>query len=371
MVLNLAYKVEELYMLARKLITSVRQIKTRTLTFTATLGLVLGGAGLPFVLAGTAHAATCAPTGFVRDSINLTAAQIGGTVRGTLNSTGCNIGVYFDKAHPGSVQHANIFGANYFGVVVDGGQGNVHVNIQQSSIHNIGEVPFNGTQHGNAIYYYSDNASGNVTGVVSQNHVYQYQKGGIIVNGPNTRVNVINNTVNGLGPVNFIAQNGIQISRGASGNVMQNTVTGNAYTGTNNAVSTGVLIYGGCGDPLVTGVTIAHNTLRGNDVGAYAFNGNADCTSGPATPTDINIDHNIISNDAVTNVSGNGSPQGYQAGVTDAGNGDKITFNLISGTGYAPQNTASVFVTPIDVSAPYSVNPFTSHNLYNGRVYNP
>ena len=38
--------------------------------------------------------ATCTPTGFFRDGINLTAAQIGGSVTGTLDATGCNIGAY-------------------------------------------------------------------------------------------------------------------------------------------------------------------------------------------------------------------------------------------------------------------------------------
>ena len=345
------------------------KIKTK-LAYTVTgLGLVLGGGGLSLAAFGTAHAATCTPTGFMRDSINLTAAQIGGNVNGTLNATGCNIGVYYDKTHTGNVHHANIYGANYFGVLVDGGQGKVDVNIQQSSIHNIGETPFNGTQHGNAIYYYSDSSSGKVTGKVTQNHVYQYQKGGIIINGQKTDVSVSQNTVNGLGPVDFIAQNGIQISRGASGTVSQNTVTDNSYTGDTPYVSAGILIYGGCGDPLVKDIKVSQNTLRGNDVGIYAANYNNACTAGPNQATDINIVRNIISNDAVNNTDGNGSGTAYQAGISDAGNSDKITYNTIKGDGYAPENDATAVVYPIDVSAPYSINPTLSHNTYDGHTY--
>jgi hypothetical protein len=43
-------------------------------------------------------------------------------------------------------------------------------------------------------------------------------------------VTVQSNTVTGLGPVNFIAQNGIQVSFGATGLVKSNTVSGNSYT---------------------------------------------------------------------------------------------------------------------------------------------
>jgi hypothetical protein len=321
--------------------------------------------------ASASAAPTCTPTGFMRDSINLTAAQIGGNVTGTLNATGCNIGVYYNSSHTGNVSHANIFGANYFGVVVDGGSGNVKVNVSQSSIHNIGDVSFDGDQHGNAIYYYGYGTPGHVSGTVSQNQVSQYQKGGIIVNGSNANVTVQNNTVTGLGRVNFIAQNGIQLGYGASGNITQNTVTGNAYTGANNASSCGILIYGGYGVPLVINVTIAQDTLSGNDIGVCAANYNAAGNAGPSSPTNININHNTISNDAVTNISGNGSSQGYQAGISDSGKRDSITYNQISGAGYAPENTATEFIAPIDISAPYSINPIVSHNLYNGHTYTP
>ena len=45
----------------------------------------------------------CAATGFYRDGENLTAAQIGGDVTGTLDATGCDIGVYYGPGTTGSV----------------------------------------------------------------------------------------------------------------------------------------------------------------------------------------------------------------------------------------------------------------------------
>ena len=175
----------------------------------------------------TAEAATCTATGFLRDGINLTAAQIGGTVSGTLDATGCDIGVYF--ATPGSVTSAaEIFGARYFGVVDDG----TAVTVEGASIHNIGDNPFDGTQHGVGIYFVNG-----ASGAIDGNTVWAYQKGGIVVTdtqtytGPATTATVTNNTVTGLGPVDFIAQNGIQVSRGAVATVRGNDISDNFYTG--------------------------------------------------------------------------------------------------------------------------------------------
>lgn len=178
-------------------------------------------------MATTAGASTCTPTGFFRDGIDLTAAQIGGSVSGSLDATGCDIGVYF--ATPGSVTAgAQIFGARYFGVVNDG----TSVTVEGASIHDIGNTPFDGTQHGVGIYFTNGG-----TGMIDGNTVSAYQKGGIVVNGVNsvsgaaTTAIVTNNTVSGLGPVVFIAQNGIQVSRGSVAEVRGNTISGNFYTG--------------------------------------------------------------------------------------------------------------------------------------------
>jgi hypothetical protein len=59
--------------------------------------------------------ATCTPTGFYRDGINMTAAQIGGNVTGNLDAAGCNIGVYYGPGHSGTVSGANISGASALG----------------------------------------------------------------------------------------------------------------------------------------------------------------------------------------------------------------------------------------------------------------
>lgn len=226
------------------------------------IGVVSAAAGLA-ILTAPVFAATCYPTTFFRDGFYLTAAQIGGDVTGTLDATGCNIGIYYNSSSGNVTTGAEIFGANYFGVVVDGAS----VNVSNSSVHNIGENPFNGTQHGVDVYY-----TNGASGTIDSNTVTKYQKGGIVVNGIGTSATVTNNTVIGLGPVDFIAQNGIQVSRGAGGVVRGNSVSGNFYTGTVGVgpnpggqnppgweyTSGGILLYQ-AGD-----VQVAQNKLSGN-----------------------------------------------------------------------------------------------------------
>lgn len=300
----------------------------------------LGAALLPTM----ASAATCTPTGFFRDGIDLTAAQIGGNVTGTLDATGCNIGVYYGPGTSGSVNSADIFGASYFGVVARGAS----VNVTNSHVHNIGDVPFNGAQHGLAIYFATvDTGSataqptctpGSTTGTISGNTVDNYQKGGIISNCAGTTVTVTNNAVTGLGPVSYIAQNGIQLGYGAKGTVSGNAVSGNAYTGTNLASSAGILVVGGpCfGLPYTVGSSITKNTLTQNDVGVWLFNADSSCNA-TTTRTNNSVKQNTISNNAVTNTTGYNATCGYQAGVADVGHRDLIVNNSISGFGYTPQ----------------------------------
>jgi parallel beta-helix repeat protein len=293
------------------------------------------------VSTGQALATSCSPTGFERDGVNLTAALINpGDVTGTVNATGCNIGVYYGPGSKAKVTDADVFGANYFGIVNNGSD----IDVKNSSVHNIGEAPFNGTQHGVGIYFV-----GGGSGSIHKNTVSLYQKGGIVLNGEGSSAKIQNNTVTGLSRVDFIAQNGIQVSRGATGDVNNNTVSGNAYTGANGASSGGILIYGGCGDPLTTGVDVKNNTLVNNDVGIFLFNGDPTCNGAPATPTNNSAHNNTITNDAVTNTSGDGA-RGYQAGIDDVGNGDEITNNTISGAGYAAQDDTNALVIPIDTT---------------------
>ena len=198
----------------------------------------------------------------------------------------------------GSVSGADIHGANYYGVVVNAAA----VNVTNSSIHDIGESPLNGSQHGVGVFYTTLNQDSTstgtaATGTVSGNIFTKYQKGGIVVNGPGASVTISGNTVTGEGRVAYIAQNGIQVSRGATGTITGNTVTGNAYTGTNIASSSGILLIGGyVYGPITTGVWITNNTLIENDMGVYVYNADASGSNPPSTKTKNSIVNNTITN---------------------------------------------------------------------------
>jgi hypothetical protein len=317
--------------------------------------------------ASGSSAATCTPTGFFRDSINMTAALINpAKVPGTVNATGCNIGIYFGPGSTGQVNKAEVYGANYFGVVNNGGK----VNVQNSSIHDIGETPLNGTQHGVGIYWAYGAAS---SGDIGNDTIWNYQKGGIVVN--SGTANVHNNTVTGQGRIAYTAQNGIQMAFGGSGSIHNNVVSGNAYTGGNpatpgdgnvNTDATGILVFGGCGDAVST-PEVNNNTLSENDIGVYYVNYDASCSTTPATPTNGSIHNNAISNNHITNWLGNLDGRGYQAGIAEWGNGDDIHNNTISGAGYAPTDNASDYLTPIDVRG--SSNVHQHNNTFNGSLF--
>ena len=184
-------------------------------------------------------------------------------------------------------------------------------------------------QEGHAIEVRNRDSSVVRTVELRNNQVRGYQKGGILVAG---RVNatVEENGVTGAGPVAHIAQNGLQLSDGATGEVARNQVSGHAYTGSTD-VASGILVAGGpyFGIALVREALIQGNTLTGNDIGIYLDQAEADGSS-PATATAIQVVGNTLRNDAVTN----GYP--YQAGISDLGGGNLIHSNVFSGAGYDP-----------------------------------
>jgi hypothetical protein len=163
--------------------------------------------------------------------------------------------------------------------------------------------------------------------------------------------NIQNNTVIGQGPVNYIAQNGIQLGYGAQANIQSNLVVGNSYTGAGQASSGGIILVGGdCyGGATVTGSNVQQNIAVGNDVGVWFTNLNAACTP-VTTPTNDQAQNNTIRDNVVSNTTGDGPAQGYQAGILDQGDGDTIQNNSICGIGYTPTSNPAFVLIGIDVS---------------------
>jgi hypothetical protein len=219
--------------------------------------------------------------------------------------------------------------------------------------------------------------------------IESYQKNGITVDGTGSTADIDHTVVTGAGPTPTIAQNGIQISDGATGSVTDSTVTGNNYTGTGDTSATGLLVFGGCGSGLDTHVRITGNRLTDNDEGIGLYNLDPTCTKAVTSATDDLACSNLIKNShgyqggvasADANVTGLGAADiGYQAGIADVGNHDVICDNAISGPGYAPlgatsslpSGTPPAFVRPIDTVSGPAVDPLVYGNSFDGSAYHP
>jgi parallel beta-helix repeat protein len=211
-----------------------------------------------YVVVAGALAALAAPSAAMADgtpvscvaagSTGLTAAVVGDPTSNTVDATGCDIGVY-DPTGP--LTDVSIHGATKYGVYVDH-----NASVKGATIYNIGDQPtFDGMQYGYGIYY-----TNGATGTISGNTVSQYQKNGIVAD-DGAKVAVTNNTVTGLGTVNFIAQNGIVINGATATAMTGNTVSQNHYGG-HGWTATGILYYQANNAPKVGTISSANHVSQ-------------------------------------------------------------------------------------------------------------
>jgi len=176
-------------------------------------------------------------------------------VTGSVNAEGvCDVGVYVGTSASGATITATVTDATQVGVFNDGGTGITvsgtvsctgnHSDLALSACQNFSP---NGVQTGIGVYF-----SCTGTGKISGSTINQYQKGGIVVRDLDN-VYVTSNNVEGLGPFELIAQNGIELGFSSTcgptlstsnvGQVTGNTVTGNIYTqgAEKGVISTGIL----------------------------------------------------------------------------------------------------------------------------------
>ena len=350
-----------------KLVSSVR------------LGHLLLGASIATALlsarpaAGVA-AASCRPTGaHDRDGTPLTARLVNprGSVSGRIDASGCQVGIYFGTGN-GRVNGAEVFGAQYYGVLVDGNDGhNVRVNITDSSFHDIGDTPITSSRHGQGVAYRAF-GSGTATGTVASNRFWAFQEAAINMTGPGATVTARDNRIQGRGPIATISQNGVQVIFGAHGTVLRNRISGLSYLGA--GTGNGVLVAGGGaydGDPtkgclpsgcdLTRGARIEDNVIIDADTGIAVFNADADFNP-PATRTNTVIDGNLIRKDDLSNIAGWDDATGLQEGIFAYGNHDAITHNVIKGDGYDQDACGAAAVCmPIDTEG--AIAPVVAGNV--------
>jgi Right handed beta helix region len=146
--------------------------------------------------------------------------------------------VRIEGAHNAVVRHFTITGPGggpcdsiEYGVRVDSGGS---ATITDNHITQIRDTPFSGCQNGVGVLVGRNFESTSGSGSVVHNTIDNYQKGGIVVDGqlsgPSTHADVGWNDISGIGPTAVIAQNGIQVSRGAIATVHHNVVHDNIYS---------------------------------------------------------------------------------------------------------------------------------------------
>jgi parallel beta-helix repeat protein len=116
-----------------------------------------------------------------------------------------------------------------YGVFIDNGGS---ATITDNHITEIHDTPLGGCQNGRGVGVgRQPSPDGPTTGTatVVHNLIDKYQKSGVAVDNDGSSAEVAYNEVVGAGPTTAIAQNGIQVTRGAEGNVHHNKVSQNSY----------------------------------------------------------------------------------------------------------------------------------------------
>ncbi len=145
-----------------------------------------------------------------------------------------------------------------YGVRIDGGGS---ATIKDNHITAIRDNPFSGCQNGNGVQIGRNAEMTTGSGVVTHNLIDDYQKTGVVVDGPSSTATVDHNEIVGVGPTSTIAQNGVQISRGAVATVDHNKISMNIYSPA-TTVSEGLLIF-----QAGANTSIDHNDSSENDDG--------------------------------------------------------------------------------------------------------
>lgn len=221
-----------------------------------------------------------------------------------------------------------------------------YANIHDNKILDVRDTGLSGCQNGNAIVVgrWAQSTSGAAT--ITNNVITGYQKTGILVDNTGSNANITGNTITGDGPIAYIAENGIQISRGATATVTGNTVSGHSYS-PYTTVSTGILLF------QAGATTIADNVLTENQIG-ISF----DDTS-PVV---------ISGNEITATAAGTGSPGFWGIWVSDATT--KAMTVDITGNTFTSNNSAGG--TAIGAAAgfgPFAIDLNVSGNVISSWQY--
>lgn len=135
--------------------------------------------------------------------------------------------------------------------------------VKDNTVRRVRYDPLNGVQRGVGIYVsHAFDEELDHTVKVEDNEVYDYQKGGVVADEQGTVLEASNNEITGAGPTGVIAQNGIQVSFGATSELHKNTVSDHVYTGS-QASASGIILFDSDDND------VKRCTLSGNEVNVF------------------------------------------------------------------------------------------------------
>ena len=258
----------------------------------------------------------------------------------------------------GSNNQINGCAPNLIGIYYQNSSGSVkHVVARNQAL----IAALNGCQSGEGIFVESGyTVPGTADVTITASSVHSYQKNGITVDGAGTTFVISGNYVVGAGPTSGAAENGIQVSDGATGSVLNNKVIDDIYTGPIYGAG-GILVYDS------GSITIQGNTVSDTQLGITVYSDgllNADqnmIVSNTVSATHLFDAIDVCSNDNV--VKSNTVFQADGAGVhidstcteggNPTGNGNSLTGNVV--------NEACAGV----LQGTGSGNTLTTNNSYN------
>lgn len=234
----------------------------KTYTLSTQIGMLAAATASVGALAALAlpvAAASCQPAGdtgqtavFVNESV------VGQTVN--VSDSGCDIGAYFDEDAPdgAAVKNSTFIrdASSGGGTTIDVWNDGADVQVRDSDFTAAAELA------GQHLQISFENGA---TGVIQGNTLTGDHRVGILLTDEETSANVKDNVVTGTGPRSTgWAENGIQVSSGATGVISGNEVSDHWWD-LNNFLSAGIIIFGG------DAVNVHHNTLTNNDAGIALY----------------------------------------------------------------------------------------------------
>ncbi|MFA5971107.1 MAG: right-handed parallel beta-helix repeat-containing protein [Lentimicrobiaceae bacterium] len=251
-----------------------------------------------------------------------------------------------------------------------------YANIHDNQILDIRDNVFSGCQNGIAIQIGRQAMSTTGSATIQDNLITGYQKGGIVVDNTGSTATIIDNVVTGAGTTTVTAQNGIQISSGATATLHGNTITGNSFHIAGNTWdwgACGILLYESGAVSLTGG-----NNLSGNDNNYYAYDVNGTLTMGAevfgASTAPVTFGYNIVD---YSNQNIDASLCTFAEGISSSATlaqlyniEDRIWHSVDAQdrTGFVNVKDGNVYVTHTETGAKLQFGIAAATSLYNVNV---